>query len=115
MKIEQFNEFVGKRKQELYDYLIKEDYNLAGEKEIEECLKNPPDFMKDGKWYYFFKKIFRNQDGDADVPCVYFDGEKLSRGADWLESGWYSYGRVVLETSEYCKCKRCEYCGKIIK
>ena len=88
-----FSEFVGKPKEELYDHLVKEGYNLPGEKELEECRKNPPEFMKDGNWYYFF---------DASVPPLRWSGGKLNWSVDWFKSDWDSNDRVVLIESELC-------------
>ena len=91
-RIEEFPEFVGKKRQELYDHLKEKGYKLA----TEEDLQLLGDECKDGNLYYAFGSIFRYSDGSWDVPCFYWVGSKWHRDGIWLDDDWNGNERVVL-------------------
>jgi len=48
-----------------------------------------------------FYTILRNQDGNANVPCMNWNGDKLNRNANWLKNDWNSNDRVLLLVTFY--------------
>ena len=85
---------VGRPRQEVYEH-VREIF--GGEKlaKFPDDLNTLPQEFKDGNWYSFFGSL-RAQDSEANVPHVSWVGGVWSRGADCLDSDWYSSERVVL-------------------
>ena len=43
-----------------------------------------------------FSRFLRDQDGNANVPCVNWNDAKLNRNANWLDNKWNKNDRVLL-------------------
>ena len=120
--IELGKEWEGKTLQEVKDYLDKTYPNrVATEKDRDYMYEHQDEFKdwetKNWTWYYFFGSLVRLSDGHWCVPYARWDGSGWNRGAYRLDDSWDASSRVVLLeiSSEYCECKRCESCGKLIK
>jgi hypothetical protein len=105
VKILDMKEFVGKPRSEVIkavvDYVEKSggQYHIPGLEYEGYLLENPdkvPPELKDGNCYYFIGSLLRDRNGHSDVPCVYRGGDKLNRGANWLDSEWSEDDRVLL-------------------
>ncbi len=55
-----------------------------------------PDSLKDGNYYFMFGSLFRNSDGNWNVPYVLGDASGFYRIGYWLGRDWLGNYRVVL-------------------
>lgn len=100
LKSAEFKEFKGRTIQELKEHLEKEYKGQLPTQELRDYIAdNPekaPEWMKDGKWYFFFGSLFRYSGGYWYVPCVRWDGSEFSQDGYWLGRVWLGAYRVVL-------------------
>jgi len=120
--IELGKEWEGKTLQEVKDYLDKTYPNrVATEKDRDYMYEHQDEFKdletKNWTWYFFFGSLVHFSDGRWCVPFASWGGFGWGRSAGRLGNSWDANCRVVLLeiSSEYCECKRCESCGKLIK
>lgn len=104
IKVFDFTNFVGKKRWELAKYIATEwpdrdKYLIPGIEYWKYVFENPaktPAALKDGNYHYFFGSMFRNSDGNWDVPNVGWGGTEFGRYGRWLDDDWHSDYRVVL-------------------
>jgi hypothetical protein len=98
---EELKQFIGEPRSEVIKFVV-ENYGadkILGLEYEKYLLENPdkvPEDLKDGNWYYFMGSTLRDQNGNADVPCVNWLGSKLSRDARTLSDQWSECDRVLL-------------------
>lgn len=97
-----FKEFVGKPRAELAKHIVEnysDKYYIPGIEYWKYIIENPDkarEDLKDGRYYYFFGSLLRNQDGSTSVPCTDWFDSQFNRNARRLDYDWDSGNRVVL-------------------
>jgi hypothetical protein len=101
IRILDMKEFVGKPRSEVATNIVKtygSQYNIPGIEYLEYLLENHekvPRELTDGKFFYFFGSILRDQEGNSNFPCI-CSGIKLFCDAYLLNDEWREDDRVIL-------------------